>query len=51
MLIFTKILAFILLLLWGVLTFTLVIPIALYTMDSFSNWMCGGKQLLQKVLQ
>lgn len=51
MLIFTKILAFILLLLWGILTVTVVLPLILSVAEKFDDWMCGGKQLLQKILQ
>lgn len=51
----TKLLAFILLLIWGALTMILTFSVLgifmLYLVDYDEPWVCGGKQLLQKVLE
>jgi hypothetical protein len=52
--VFVKIMAFILMLLWGVLTIVIVFSIigivAMAETGKWSDWFCGGKQLLQKIL-
>jgi hypothetical protein len=54
----TKFLAFILLLIWGILTILLIVTIipAVILSDEvgigkWDDWFCGGKQLLQAVLK
>jgi hypothetical protein len=49
--IFTKLLAFILLLVWAALTITLVVPAVMGMGDSFDDWICAGRCLLEKVLE
>jgi hypothetical protein len=56
--VFTKCLAFILLLIWAIFTILLIvtiIPVILLGsevgIDKWDDWFCGGKQLLQAVLK
>ena len=53
--IFTKILAFILLILWGFFTliimFSIIGAIVLGCAEKWDDWFCGGRRLIEAILQ
>lgn len=51
MIYFTKTLAFILLLIWGAITISIVGPLIICAWCKGNEWFCGARQLLEKILE